>query len=117
MGEMKVTERDGAFVADGTTASAWSRWRRHFSGPASDLPDRRRVSDWIRLGTGIALFAILLWHHDHESQTEKEIYLAVRDLPHGFDSVVHLFYGLGAIWALGLIVIAAALYERRRLAR
>src|SRR4051812_33432950 len=118
-GEMKVSERDGPSFPDDTKPSLWSRWRRNFSGPASDLPDRRRVADWIRLATGVVLMALLVWHQDHESQTEKEIYLAIRELPHGVDSdsVVHLLYGLGALWALALIVGAAVLSERRRLAR
>jgi undecaprenyl-diphosphatase len=81
------------------------------------LPERRRVSDWIRLVVGVVLFVLLLAHHNHESQSEKAIFQAIHDLPHGFDSAMRLFYGLGALWALALIVVAAVLSERRRLAR
>src|SRR5436309_155573 len=116
-GEMKVREQADPFVVDGGGGSAWSRVRSHFSGPASELPDRRRVSDWIRLVVGIVLLIVLVVHHDHETQAEKDIFQGIRDLPHGFDSTLQLFYGLGALWALGLVVVAAVLSERRRLAR
>jgi len=43
--------------------------------------------------------------------------LSACDLPRGIASAVRLFYGLGALWVLGLIVIAAFLSERRRLGR
>jgi undecaprenyl-diphosphatase len=114
---MTVREAAEAFVADSRGSSAWARLRSNFSGPASELPERRRVSDWIRLVVGLVVLAGLTAHHNHESQTEKYIFQAIHDLPHGFDSAVRLFYGLGALWALGLIVVAALLHERRRLAR
>jgi undecaprenyl-diphosphatase len=114
---MADTERAIAVVADGSRSSAWSRARSAFSGPASDLPDRRRVSDWIRLLVGITAFLLLLAHHNHESETEKSIFAAIHDLPRGAVSAVHFFYGLGALWALVLIVVAAFLNDRRRLAR
>jgi len=66
---------------------------------------------------GIVLLVVLVVHHDHETQAEKDIFQGIRDLPHGFDSTLQLFYGLGALWALGLVVVAAVLSERRRLAR
>ena len=114
---MKVSEPDDTLVADDKGWSAWSRVRSNFSGPASDLPDRRRTSDWIRLVVGVVTILLLLAHHNHESQTEKDIYDAVRALPQGISSAVHLFYGLGALWALALIVVAAIFSDRRRLAR
>jgi undecaprenyl-diphosphatase len=112
--EMGVSD---TLVADIKGLSAWSRLRTNFSGPASQLPDRRRVSDWIRLVVGVVVLLSLLAHHNHESGTEKQVFQAVRDLPRGIASAVRLFYGLGALWALALIVIAAVLSERRRLGR
>jgi hypothetical protein len=91
--------------------------RTNFSGPASQLPDRRRASDWIRLVVGLVILVLLLAHHNHESQIEEAVFQVVRDLPQGIASAVRLFYGLGALWALALIVIAAFLSERRRLGR
>src|SRR4051812_41933634 len=108
---MTVREQADLLVGDGVPTSAWSRVRSHFSGAASELPDRRRVSDWIRLVVGIVVLILLIAHHDHEFQFEQDVFQALRDLPHGFDSALHLFYGLGALWALGLIVVAALLSE------
>jgi undecaprenyl-diphosphatase len=61
--------------------------------------------------------AVLLAHQEHESQPERDLYEAVRELPHQLDSAVRLLYALGALWAVGLIVVAALLARRRRLAR
>ena len=91
---MKVSEPDDTLVGDVRGWSALARLRSGFSGPASELPDRRRVSDWIRLVAGVVTLLLLLAHHNHESQTEKDIYNAVRALPQGINSAVHLFYGL-----------------------
>ena len=66
---------------------------------------------------GLVILVLLLAHHNHESQFEQAVSQVVRDLPHGIASAVRLFYGLGALWVLGLIVIAAFLSERRRLGR
>ena len=104
-------------VADSKGWSAWARVRAGFSGPASQLPDRRRASDWTRLVAGVVVLVVLLAHHNHESQIETAVSQVVRDLPHGIASAVRLLYGLGALWALALIVIAAFLSERRRLGR
>jgi undecaprenyl-diphosphatase len=104
-------------IADSKGWFAWSRVRSNFSGPASQLPDRRRVSDGVRLAVGVVILLLLLAHHNHESQTEQQVFGAVHDLPQGLASAVRLFYGLGALWALVLIVIAAFLSERRQLAR
>jgi undecaprenyl-diphosphatase len=111
--EMGVSEE--ARRREGWVAA--SRMRTQFSGPASQSPDRRRVSDWFRLTVGLAILALLLAHHNHESQTEQEVFNAVRDLPQGIASAVRLLYGLGALWALALIVIGAFLSERHRLGR
>jgi undecaprenyl-diphosphatase len=91
--------------------------RAGFSGPASQVPDRRRASDGIRLVVGVVVLVLLLAHHNHESQIEQAVFQVARDLPHEIASAVRLFYGLGALWALALIVIAAFLSERRQLGR
>jgi glycosyltransferase 2 family protein len=113
-GDMGVS---GTLVADSKGWFAWSWVRSNFSGPASQLPDRRRVSDGVRVVVGVVTVLLLLGHHNHESQTEREVFQAVHDLPQGVASAVRLFYGLGALWALALIVIAAFLSERRLLGR
>jgi undecaprenyl-diphosphatase len=114
---MTVSAPADAFVEASKGSSTWSRVRSNFSGPASQVPDRRRASDWIRLGVGVVLLLLLLVHEHHESSTEKAISQAIHDLPLGLSSFVHLIYGLGALWAVVLIVVAALLGERRRLAR
>src|SRR3954451_8352241 len=110
---MKVRDRT---VSEGDGGSAWGRVRDRSFGPASELPYRRRASDWIRLVVGVVLMSLLLAHQNHETQTELDIFNAVHDLPRGFDSAVRLFYAIGVVWAV-VLVVAAVVTRRRRLAR
>jgi undecaprenyl-diphosphatase len=97
--------------------SKWARARSESFGPASEEPYRRRVSDWIRLGIGVVAMTVLLLHQGHESQPELDLYRAMRDMTHELDSAVRLLYAIGALWAVALIVVAALVAKRRRLAR
>jgi hypothetical protein len=85
-------------------------------GPASEEPYRRRVSDWIRLGVGVALLAVLTVHYGEASRPERELSKAIRSFPNALESPVRLLYGLGALWAIGLVVAAVGA-RRRRLVR
>src|SRR5690349_18623723 len=111
---MEIRERERPEAGGG---SAWARARARSFGPASEEPYRRRVSDWIRLAVGVVLMALLLAHQEHESRPELDLYRAVRDLPHELDSAVRLLYAIGTLWAVGLVVVAALIGKRRRLAR
>jgi undecaprenyl-diphosphatase len=92
-------------------------WRRNSFGPASEQPYRRRVSDWIRLGVALGLIAFLIWHHDNPSQASKNVTTLINGLPDYLDSFFELVFGLGALWAVGLVVVAALVARRWRLAR
>src|SRR3954451_22174148 len=113
---MKVGDQKLADSA-AESESAWARVRQRSFGPASLEPFRRRVSDWIRLVSGIVLLIVLLDHQSHESQIEVDFYDVIHDLPRSFLHVVRLFYALGAFWAVGLVIVAAVVSERHRLAR
>src|SRR3954465_6482490 len=110
---MKV--RDRTMSAD-DGGSVWTRVRSRSFGPASELPYRRRASDWIRLVVGVVLLGLLLAHQHHETQTGLDIFNTVRDLPRGFASGVRLFYAMGVVWAI-VLVVAAVITRRGRLAR
>jgi undecaprenyl-diphosphatase len=98
------------------SATVWQRLRANSFGPASEEPYRRRFSDWIRLGIGVALIGVLIVHQDSESTPEIELFRTIRSFPSALASPVRLLYGLGALWAVGLVV-AAIVARRRRLAR
>jgi undecaprenyl-diphosphatase len=114
---MAVADPGSDVASESRVSSALSRLPGDFFGPASELPERRRASDWIRLVVGVVVFSFLLWHHKHESLAEKDVFQALRALPQAAASTVHLLYSLGALWAVALIIVAVFVGKRRRLAR
>jgi undecaprenyl-diphosphatase len=114
---MAVADPGSEVASESKVSSALSCLHGNFFGPASEVPERRRVSDWIRLVFGVIVFSLLLWHHNHESLAEKDIFRVLHALPQGAAGAVHLFYRLGAVWAVAIIVVAVFVGKRRRLAR
>lgn len=94
-----------------------SRWRRGAFGPASEQPYRRRTSDWIRLVVGAVLVGLAIAHQGHAGQTEQSLFEFFNGLPDGLTSLFRALYGLGTLWALFLVVVAALFARRWRLAR
>jgi uncharacterized membrane protein YbhN (UPF0104 family) len=109
-----ATEAPSAEAPRPTRVAAW---REHSFGPASEQPYRRRTSDWIRLVIGVGILALAIWHQDDPSQFEKDLFTTVNGLPNQLESFFRLLYALGALWALGLVVVAALAARRWRLAR
>jgi undecaprenyl-diphosphatase len=103
--------------AGSTTAGRAQRWRDGSFGPASELPYRRRTSDWIRLGIAAVVLTGLSRHVNDVTNTERSIFELFNTLPSGLHSLSRLLYGLGTLWAVGLVVAAALLARRWRLAR
>jgi uncharacterized membrane protein YbhN (UPF0104 family) len=97
--------------------SRLEHWRAHSFGPASEEPYRRRTSDWVRFVVGASIFAFTIWHQDDPTQFEKNLFTTLNGLPNQLDSFFHLVYALGALWALALVIIAALVFKRWRLAR
>lgn len=97
--------------------SRLASWRAHSFGPASEQPYRRRTSDWVRLVLGAAIFAFTIWHQDKPTTFEKNLFTTLNGLPSDLESFFRLVYSLGALWALGLVVVAAVVARRWRLAR
>jgi glycosyltransferase 2 family protein len=86
-------------------------------GPASEEPYRRRTSDWIRLTTAIVLVVIAARHAGFTTATEQAIFDFFNTLPNWLLPVFRNLYRLGALWAVGLVVVAALVGRRWRLAR
>ncbi len=93
------------------------RWREGSFGPASELPYRRRTSDWIRLVAAAAVLTALSRHVNDVTNTEKSVFDFFNTLPSGLQSFFRLLYAVGTLWAVGLVVSAALLARRWRLAR
>src|SRR5690349_11780876 len=97
--------------------SRMASWRAHSFGPASEQPYRRRTSDWVRLVVGVGILAFAIWHQDDPGTFERNLFTTLNGLPNDLESFFRGLYAVGALWALGLVVLAALVARRWRLAR
>jgi uncharacterized membrane protein YbhN (UPF0104 family)/tRNA A-37 threonylcarbamoyl transferase component Bud32 len=100
-----------------STGERWSRLRSQMFGPASEEPYRRRTSDWIRVAAGVVLLLLAARHAGSTTATEQAIFDFFNTLPNWLLPVFRNLYRLGALWAVGLVVVAALVGRRWRLAR
>ncbi|UDY36739.1 lysylphosphatidylglycerol synthase transmembrane domain-containing protein [Dermatobacter hominis] len=97
--------------------SVWSRLRTMSFGPADEHPYRRRTSDWIRVVVAIVFLAVAIPRHGDLSSFEKDLFTLLNHLPDGLKSFFRVLYALGSLWALLVVVFAAVVARRWRLAR
>ncbi len=86
-------------------------------GPASELPYRRRFSDSLLLILTSTAVAVTLVVDPTPSGALRAVSEFFESLPAGPAALVELFYKLGSLWAVGLVVAAALVGRRWRLAR
>jgi undecaprenyl-diphosphatase len=94
-----------------------ARWRSHTFGPASELPYRRRTSDWVRLIIAVAIVAFAIANENSPGDFEQNLYALLNGLPGDLRSFFTALYDIAALWALGIVVVAALIARRWRLAR
>lgn len=114
-----TTGTDGTDALETSEAkpSRLTAWRAHSFGPASEQPYRRRTSDWVRLVLGIGIVAFAIWHQDDPGTFERNLFTTLNGLPDQLETFFRLLYALGALWAVALVVVAAVVARRWRLAR
>ena len=78
---------------------------------------RRRARDWFGLVVGISLLVLASLHHGDVTRSERAVFDLFNTLPGAAAPVFRALYRLGALWAVGLVVVAALVAGRRRLAR
>ena len=100
-----------------TVVERVQRFRASTFGPASEEPYRRRTSDWIRVVVAAALLLIAAQHAGGVTVTEQAIFDFFNSAPGWLLPVFRTVYRLGALWAVGLVVSAALVGRRWRLAR
>src|SRR5947209_5617190 len=91
-----------------------ARWRHGSFGPASDEPFRRRASDVVRIVIAVAGLALLISHVDHPTRTEQTLFEFFDSLPNTLKPLFEFLYGLGLLWAVGLLAAAAFVARRCR---
>ena len=110
-------ERAGADTPDAPPEHRWSKWRTGSFGPASELPYRRRTSDRIRVVTAVILLALFIAHWANPTQAELDLFQLFNGLPNELEDLFRVFYAFGVLWAVGIVVVAALVARRWRLAR
>ena len=93
------------------------QWRVSTFGPASEKPYRRRTSDWLRLAVAVAIVVGTAFHVGDLTEPERALFQTFNQLPGGLNPFFTALYEIGSLWALGLIVGAALIGRRWRLAR
>jgi uncharacterized membrane protein YbhN (UPF0104 family)/tRNA A-37 threonylcarbamoyl transferase component Bud32 len=94
-----------------------TRWRQVGFGPASEEPYRRRASDWVRLVVAVVLVYLCARHAGELTNTEQSVFEFFNTLPDELKTLFEALYRVGALWAVGLVVVAALVARRWRLAR
>jgi undecaprenyl-diphosphatase len=107
-------------TAGDTKSHARSRaelWRQSTFGPSSEQPYRRRTSDWLRLAIALAVVVGTCFHVNDLTEPERALFQTFNSLPNDLNAFFDALYQIGSLWAVGLVVGAALIGRRWRLAR
>ena len=78
---------------------------------------RRRTSDWVRVAIALVLLAIAANHAGTVTASERALFDLFNTLPVALTPLFRGLYRIGALWAVGLVAVAALVGRRWRLAR
>ncbi len=92
-------------------------WRRRYFRRAGEGGRRRRTSDWVAVSISIILVVAATRHVGSTTATEKALFDLFNTLPNALAPFFRTLYRLGALWAVGLVVVAAIVIRRVSLAR
>jgi uncharacterized membrane protein YbhN (UPF0104 family)/tRNA A-37 threonylcarbamoyl transferase component Bud32/membrane-associated phospholipid phosphatase len=85
--------------------------------PAAEGDLRRRTRDWLGFVVGVVVLVVTALHHGDVTRSERDVFDLFNTLPDSLAPIFRSLYRLGALWAVGLVVVAALVAGRRRLAR
>lgn len=85
-------------------------------GPAAEKPFQRRLVDGIRIALAAALLTYLAFNANTVPRGELGLFTYFNSLPSGLLPVFRTISVAGTLWALGLVVVAALVGRRFRLA-
>jgi undecaprenyl-diphosphatase len=92
-------------------------WRRRLFRRAGEGDLRRRSGDWVRLVVAVLLLVLAARHSGDVTASERAVFNLFNTLPGAAAPLFRDLYRLGALWAVGLVVVAALFGRRWRLAR
>jgi glycosyltransferase 2 family protein len=84
---------------------------------AGEEDRRRRSGDWVRVAVALALLVLAARHAGDVTASERAFFNLFNTLPEGLTPLFRALYRLGALWAVGLVVVASLVGRRWRLAR
>ena len=84
---------------------------------ASEEPYRRRPADGVVTGIALVVLVVAAIHDGEPTPFELDLARALTHLPSDIRGLFVILLRLGAVWAVGLVTVAALLARRRRLAR
>lgn len=90
--------------------------QRGVFGHADERPYRRLTGDWIRLVLAAVLVAVTAANPQFLRAVERTLDAFFAALPGSFDGVVEVALAVGYLWGLALVVVAALVARRYRLA-
>ncbi len=91
-------------------------WRRRLFQPAAEGDFRRRTRDWVQLAVVAVLLVLAAHHAGNVTASERALFDLFNTLPNGLAPLFRGLYRLGTLWAVGLVVVAALVARRWRLA-
>jgi undecaprenyl-diphosphatase len=84
---------------------------------AGESPRRRSRGDLVRIAVTVGLLVLSARHFGDVTRSEQAVFDLFNTLPGELEPVFRSLYRLGTLWAVGLVVVAALVARRRRLAR
>ena len=77
----------------------------------------RRPGDAVSLFVAVVLLLVLALRQPVRSRVGRDLFQLVNNLPDAAEGVFDLFYAMGGVWIVAVVVVAALVVGRRRLAR
>lgn len=77
----------------------------------------RRPGDAVSLCVAVLLLLVLALRQPARTRLGRDLFQLVNNLPNAAEGVFDLFYALGGVWIVAVVVVAALVVRRRRLAR
>jgi glycosyltransferase 2 family protein len=111
-----ATPAEHVAEAERAVATEPRHWRDGWFGPASERPFQRRAVDVLRLLLATAALIVLSLRANTLPRGERGLFTYFNTLPSLLEPLFRALFAGGTLWAVGLVVAAALVGRRWRLA-